>query len=130
MSRRIDELGNRYGRLTVIKDLGSGYWLCKCKCGGTTKTRGYSLRKGGTRSCGCLRYSNGSPVRITTKCPIKGDIVSLNKISERSGVSRNTINSRYYKGLRGVGLITMQVVANANRGNEEWQSLGDKPRGM
>jgi len=55
----IDETGNRYGRLTVvcreesIKD-GVARWLCQCDCGGKKVVIGSKLRRGETRSCGCL----------------------------------------------------------------------------
>lgn len=60
MSKLIDETGNCYGQLTVIKRAGSlgmggeAAWLCKCRCGNETTVRGSSLRGGLTRSCGCL----------------------------------------------------------------------------
>lgn len=53
--------GERYGRLTVIRRCkenaknGHPRYECLCDCGKTTITRGYSVRKGATRSCGCLR---------------------------------------------------------------------------
>ena len=54
-----DETGNKYGILTVIKldhvDKKRGaYWLCSCECGCTTVANGNRLRKGRTKSCGCL----------------------------------------------------------------------------
>ena len=55
-----DESGNTYGRLIVIsrngseKDTGAALWLCQCECGNTTTTSGVRLRKGETKSCGCL----------------------------------------------------------------------------
>jgi len=64
----IDETGNRYGRLTVIRRVGVGKggnatWLCQCDCGGETIVNGGYLRDGRTRSCGCLlhetRVANG-----------------------------------------------------------------------
>ena len=56
----INELGNKYGRLTVIDEgpiekYGAKTWLCKCDCGGTLFVKGANLRNGGTTSCGCLK---------------------------------------------------------------------------
>ena len=56
--RRIDETGNRYGRLTVLrvgekKMKGVLYWLCKCDCKNETEVRGQDLRCGKAMSCGC-----------------------------------------------------------------------------
>ena len=55
-----DELGNKYGKLTVIqraentKD-GKTRWVCECECGNKITVLGTNLRKGNTKSCGCLR---------------------------------------------------------------------------
>lgn len=66
--KTIDETGNRYGRLMVVCRAGStkggiARWLCQCDCGGKKVVIGSKLRRGETRSCGCLeqetRVSNG-----------------------------------------------------------------------
>lgn len=58
----IDLVGNRYGRLTVIRYAGSGVsgarWVCRCDCGNITEVASFSLRNGETKSCGCLRREN------------------------------------------------------------------------
>lgn len=55
----IDETGNVYGKLTVIKrdDDWQGHtkWLCQCECGSITSVLGVSLRSGKTLSCGCVK---------------------------------------------------------------------------
>lgn len=61
--KRIDHTGERFGRLLVLKYLGSrlqgvtqtrkrAYYLCKCDCGNVVEKRGEALI-GGTISCGC-----------------------------------------------------------------------------
>jgi hypothetical protein len=60
MGKIKNEKGNRYGRLTVLEEAGRAkggavLWRCKCDCGNLTITRGTSLRKGETKSCGCLQ---------------------------------------------------------------------------
>lgn len=56
-----DMTGLRFGRLTVISPTkkrdahGVVYWLCKCDCGNDAVVNGTNLRKGSTKSCGCLR---------------------------------------------------------------------------
>ena len=57
---RIDESGNVYNRLTVLEYAGNtragdSIWLCRCECGTLTKVARGELRKGSTKSCGCLR---------------------------------------------------------------------------
>jgi len=54
----INEIGNRYGKLTVIersiKKRSSAYWVCKCDCGNETLVSGGNLRHKITESCGCI----------------------------------------------------------------------------
>ena len=54
-----DIKGQKFGRLTAIKCLGSkGHdrrWLCKCDCGKVIETSQYRLIIGKTKSCGCFR---------------------------------------------------------------------------
>ena len=61
MGKLIDLTGQKFGRLTAKSKLPLEYgqkiiyWLCDCDCGTkNVKVRGYSLRNGHTRSCGCL----------------------------------------------------------------------------
>lgn len=63
MGKFIDLAGRRFGRLAIIeatgKRDGSGnvYWKCRCSCSEANdiSVSGSSLRKGATRSCGCLQ---------------------------------------------------------------------------
>lgn len=60
----IDEVGNKYGKLTVVRKAKSfdgegARWLCKCVCGNEIIVLGKSLRSGNTESCGCISYSKG-----------------------------------------------------------------------
>lgn len=60
MAKHIDLTGQRFGRLTVIKEIGknkySDYlWECLCDCGNTKIVTTNRLRCGITKSCGCLR---------------------------------------------------------------------------
>lgn len=59
MCKRISMIGKKFGKLTVIEHLGliknKTLYKCKCECGNYCITQGYFLRKGHTRSCGCLR---------------------------------------------------------------------------
>lgn len=52
--RYINEAGNKYGKLTVIKQVGNCKWECVCECGNTKAIAATSLRRGLTSSCGCL----------------------------------------------------------------------------
>lgn len=53
-------IGEIFDRWTVIasgeKHPQNGqFWICRCKCGTTREVRQVSLRRGASRSCGCLR---------------------------------------------------------------------------
>lgn len=59
MSRLIDIAGQRFGRWTVVRKVqnGSGTnakWACICECGTEKEVLGIVLRKGESKSCGCL----------------------------------------------------------------------------
>ena len=57
--RKINLIGERFGRLTVIEEAGKLYgriaWKCLCDCGNTAIATSISLRSGKKRSCGCLQ---------------------------------------------------------------------------
>ncbi|MCI9267287.1 MAG: hypothetical protein HFF40_00345 [Lawsonibacter sp.] len=60
MGKFVDLTGQRFGRLTVIERAESAKdghvrWLCRCDCGNTAIVSGNDLKKGTSRSCGCLR---------------------------------------------------------------------------
>ena len=56
MATLINELGNKYGALTVIQKTknasGRTVWLCQCECGNQTLALGSDLRKGKKVTCG------------------------------------------------------------------------------
>lgn len=64
----VDMIGQKFGRLTVIKRVeeqnGALKWLCKCDCGNEKIVAGSHLKDGSTKSCGC--YSN--EVKHRKKC--------------------------------------------------------------
>jgi hypothetical protein len=72
MRKQLEDLTNHiFGRLTVkgyaFRDKhGNAQWFCVCSCNGTTKVvRGDSLRRGVSKSCGCLQRA-GIRERLTT----------------------------------------------------------------
>lgn len=58
MGKAIDLSGEKYGRLLVIKRVGSrrnrSLWLCQCDCGNYCEITSNDLRTGNNKSCGCL----------------------------------------------------------------------------
>lgn len=55
-----DLTNKKFGLLTVIgvsikrTKCNARNWDCICECGGKTTTQGYNLKRGNTKSCGCL----------------------------------------------------------------------------
>jgi len=59
MSKRIDLTGQKFSRLTVLRyshtsKWKKAQWLCQCECGGHNIVGTTQLKKGKTKSCGCL----------------------------------------------------------------------------
>jgi len=84
-----DERGKVYNRLTVIELAeirGEARWLCRCECGNLTKVAGSDLRGGDTKSCGCLRASQGGGHGTT-------EYTTWKEMKRRCF---NTRNSQYY----------------------------------
>lgn len=76
----IDMTNKQCGRLLVIKRAENGsqgaQWECVCSCGNTTVVSGERLRKGRTKSCGCLCRESSSrrakdPAAIATRAAAK-----------------------------------------------------------
>lgn len=58
--KRLDLTGKQYGDLQVVKysgksKTGISMWECICSCGNTKIVAGSDLKRGHTKSCGCLR---------------------------------------------------------------------------
>lgn len=55
----VDRTGQRYGRLVAIELFEiknrKTFWLCRCDCGNLAIVNGHSLKRGDSKSCGCLR---------------------------------------------------------------------------
>lgn len=70
-----DLTGKTFGKLFVVgqagktKDKKEILWNCQCSCGNKTVVRGKSLRKGYTRSCGCLKQCPGHFTHRMTGSP-------------------------------------------------------------
>lgn len=59
MPKKLDLVGQKFGKLTVIESAPNKgrrtQWKCKCECGNECIVLTESLRSGRTSSCGCLR---------------------------------------------------------------------------
>lgn len=108
MAKFIDLTGQRFGRLTVAKvdeinKNGSYTWKCECECGKKTIVSSPNLRRGITKSCGCLRKETSKKtmrvktIRSNNKNKIGGTMIKFIKDGRK-------INSNNKTGINGVGL--------------------------
>ena len=66
MAKFIDITGQKFGRLTVIQRAKNKnnrvMWTCQCDCGNILDVRSDQLRRGVTKSCGCLQKENSAKI--------------------------------------------------------------------
>ena len=79
----IDMTGQRCGKLIVVeRDLkphnGKEAWqICKCDCGNVKSIRGSDLRRGKTKSCGCLSIQQAKEnIKIAQENSYKADLTN------------------------------------------------------
>lgn len=110
----IDMVGQRFGRTVVVERSESlpnrkqARWLCRCDCGSTHLVLGNNLRRGNTRSCGCLNRDSLSKQRTVHGASVKGNEDRLyriwRKMRERCSYPKN---NRYYRyGGRGIAVCS------------------------
>lgn len=68
----INLIGQKFGRLTVVRDTRKRYrteviWLCKCDCDSSIEVVSSYLRKGDTKSCGCLKKEKAKIMGLRNK---------------------------------------------------------------
>jgi hypothetical protein len=105
MSKLKDITGNKYNRLTVIKLVslkGSDgpEWECLCDCGNTKVVSGHSLKRGQTKSCGCLFKEVRKTANITHGRTGTAEYRSWNAMQQRC----TNINHESYKEYGGRGI--------------------------
>lgn len=47
--------GQKFGKLTVVEFIGNSRWQCLCDCGEVTSVITANLKRGNTKSCGCIK---------------------------------------------------------------------------
>ena len=128
----IDETGNRYGRLKVVRRNGSASghggaaWLCSCECGGSITAKGSILRRGQYKSCGCLREEAWKTfgARMTKHGGVgTPEYTSWKKMKDRCLNPKNQYYRNY--GGRGIGVCDRWLdFANFQR------DMGQRPADM
>lgn len=156
--RPINDLtGQRFGRLTVIRAAerekgGRVMWECQCDCGRSVTVRSYSLIKGQTRSCGCIRMNDFTGQRFGKLTALRwtgevknsfyvwecrcdcGNIVTVQSGSLQSGNTRSCgcyrkeprITERNdFRGERFGKLTAVRPLEKRERGYVVWECLCD-----
>ena len=79
----INMTGQRCGKLIVVeRDLKphngkEAWWICKCDCGNVKSIRGSDLRRGKTKSCGCLSIQQAKEnIKIAQENSYKADLTN------------------------------------------------------
>lgn len=123
MARRVNRIGLRLGRLTVVEDTGkrsSGkniIWRCLCSCGNYTEVCSSNLKKGNITSCGCysleLKTKHGFAAR---RGEYRGEYLIYRAMINRCFNEKNPYYSQY--GGRGITVC------------EDWSSFDNFIRDM
>lgn len=121
-STKIDIIGQRFGRLTVIEETsertkcGEVKYLCLCDCGNTKVKAGTALRYGNTRSCGCL-LAESSSKRARTHGQSK---TRLFRIWAGMKDRCTNPNRHEYKGYMGRGITVCEEWMNDFSAFRDW----------
>ena len=98
---KVDILGKKYGRLTVIgfaknDKHQNAQWLCRCGCGKEKIIQGAALRRGAIQRCSCLKLEQNAADMQGRRINDLVDGTSLGKIRS------STLNSNNISGCKGV----------------------------
>ena len=104
-------VGQKYGKLTVLKQMESGrggrQWSCQCECGNIVKVYTKALKRGETKSCGCLQFK-----RVGNR---------TNHTTNRNGGRKpeDLTNHRFYK------LLVLEITPERKNGSAVWKCQCD-----
>jgi hypothetical protein len=126
-----DMIGQVFGYLTVIERDGdypqkTGHhakWLCQCQCGKKVVVVGNQMRRGKTKSCGCLKATCSVThgfARKRTSLPI---YYTWNAMRQRC----SNPNNRYWRIYGGRGI---KVCERWQKFANFLEDMGDKPAGL
>lgn len=104
---KLNLVGQKFGRLTVIEDDGSRtkskeiLWKCECECGNVKHVRGADLKAGHTKSCGCAKGSSKE---------------RMAEISNPQSKWNDKPTKRNQSGIRGVNYVPKKALWRADIG--------------
>lgn len=88
-AKRIINIGEKFGLLTVIENLPASKVKCICECGKTAVISKFNLMSGNTKSCGCQRMS-GMKKALDFKGKRFGKLVAIERDFETPKMLRLT----------------------------------------
>ena len=128
MSRKTDLKGKKFGRLLVLSEAesnkrGSAKWLCQCECGTQKVVDGGNLRRGLTRSCGCLQKEITSACNRTHGMALTPTYQVWKDMQNRC----NKPDNRGYKDYGGRGIT---VYPQWDKFENFYADMGERPDGL
>lgn len=103
MKTATDLTGQRFGKLTVLErmpNVGKNVmWRCRCDCGKHSTTRGDSLRKGVTKSCGCIRVAVGITRMHRWRAALASKRANARKAAENGPADRDAPHKKQWGGV-------------------------------
>jgi hypothetical protein len=129
----IDLTGQKFGRLIALHPVGKTplkevTWLCICECRNEVVVSGTSLRRGHTRSCGCLQidWAKSGHLRLRHGQAQKGRVSAEHKIWQ--GIIKRCTNPKVEKWHRYGGRGIM-VCSRWLKFENFFADMGKRPRG-
>jgi hypothetical protein len=121
IQKAVDMVGKKFGRLLVLKraendKYGNAFWVCQCECGNVVRVKGQSLRRGHTKSCGCLQREMASISGLKNHHLLRA-FIPWNK-----GISIK--RPQYYKQLKNMYYAMKQRCYNSH--NAEFEHYGGR----
>ena len=125
--RLIDISGQRFGRLTVIRRARNRgrrtCWECRCDCGQVKDIQFDALRKGETRSCGCLHNEGNHTTHGQGKPGLQTPTYTTWCAMKRRCNNKFASDYKYY-GARGI-----KVCERWNSFENFLEDMGERPAG-
>ena len=132
----IDLAGKRFGRLEVIERaegrVGTTRWRCLCDCGESKSIPSSNLRRGITKSCGCLKSYLGSVLIKTNgfKAFKHGRAHKKDPSYECWSDMRQRCNNNKSAGYRYYGGRGITICAEWDDFDVFLKDMGEKPHGL